>query len=212
MKLWVVTGPIGAGKSLVSALLGERGAVLVDADAVGHQVLEEPDIRDSLVHAFGPVLGPDCGIDRSVLAARVFNDPGDLSRLNELVHPRLAERLRERLLEVEAGQAGRQPDLAVLEAAVYFQLPQVEKPDLVITVTAGEAVRMQRLVDSGRFSVDSARSRIVAQRPALPLYFGADVILINEGCREDLERDIDALIARHLDIPQLGDEGRGRLS
>lgn len=210
MKLWVVTGPIGAGKTLVAGMLCDRGARVIDADAAGHAVLDEPDVRDRLAAALGPVVGPDGAVDRAAVAALVFGDAGRLELLNSIVHPRLAERLRERLAALRAEEKPGQPILAVLEAAVYFQLPPVERPDLVISVVAGEQERLERLVSSGRMSEADARARIESQRPLLPRYYQADVILINDRGRRELERDIDALLARHPDIlpPRPGRTGR----
>ncbi len=192
MRRWAVTGPIGAGKSLAVRLLAERGALVVDADAVGHAVLREPDVRDAVALEFGPEILVDGAVDRAAVADRVFGDAVALARLNALTHPRLAERLRERL----AAAAAAKPALAVLEAAVYFLLPPVGDFDLVVAVVADEAIRLRRLTAGGRYDAEAARRRIEAQRPLLPLFERADVILVNEGDEDDLARSLEALLRR----------------
>ncbi len=210
MRTWVVTGPIGAGKSLATRLLAERGAEVIDADAVGHAVLDEPDVRDALVAAFGPGVAPGGRIDRPAVARIVFADPGALARLNGATHPRLVLRLRERLDALAAAETPGHPVLAVLEAAVYFQLPPVGSIDLVIAVVAAEQVRLERLVASGRMPSEAARSRIEAQRSLLPRFDEADEILHNDDDRDALARRIDDLLARHPGIlpPPAGRSGR----
>ena len=90
-----LTGPIGCGKSTVAAWLAERGAVVVDADAIARQVTDEPAVRAAIVAAFGSaVAGPEGGLDRGALAATVFGDPDALARLEALTHPHVRPRDR----------------------------------------------------------------------------------------------------------------------
>ncbi len=195
LRRWVVTGPVGAGKSLVTASLAELGAGVVDADAEGHALLRDPEVVAEIAAAFGAGCVADGGVLRPVLAEIVFADPGALERLNRITHPRLSARLAERLDALE--RAADQPGLAVVEAAVYFLLPSFGPVDLVIAVTAPAEQRAARLARSGRLEPEEARARIEAQADMLADFARADVVLDNAGTAEDLKRAVAALHDRH---------------
>ena len=97
-KIVGLIGGIGAGKSTVAQRLTERGALVVDADRTGHEVLLESAVRDRLVQLFGnEILGGDGQIDRTRLGAIVFLADEKRKLLEGVVHPRMAERFRERI-------------------------------------------------------------------------------------------------------------------
>jgi dephospho-CoA kinase len=191
---WAVTGPTGAGKSVVTGLLAERGAEVVDADAVGHVVLARPEIRDAIAAAFGPRFVRDGRVDRPALGRHVFADPGQLARLNAITHPPLAAEARRRLDVIVAAGRAR---LAVLEAAVYFLLPAPGPIDLTVAVTAPADLRLERLIASG-LAPQAARTRIAAQEPLAATFARADVELANTGERDELAAAVDRLLDAHL--------------
>lgn len=193
LRRWVVTGPIGAGKSLAVAELAALGARVVDADAEGRALLAEPGMPAAVAAALGPDVLSGGEVDRAAVAALVFTEPGALARLNALTHPRLAARLAARLREHEA--AAREPGLAVVEAAVYFLLPPFGPVDLVVAIDAPPELRVSRLAASGRFDAAAARVRAEAQRSLLGAYTRADVVLRNEGGPDDLRCAVRALVA-----------------
>jgi dephospho-CoA kinase len=184
---WVVTGPAGAGKSLVVSLLADRGARVVDADAEGHAVLREPAVAAEIAAAFGADCVAGGEVRRDVLGPRVFGDREALDRLNRITHGRLSARLAARLdaLEAEADE----PGLAVVEAAVYFLLPPFGPVDLVIAVDAPPAQRLARLVRAG-LDEAAARARIDVQAGMMPAFAGADVVLANMSGVDDLRRAV----------------------
>src|SRR5258705_7166992 len=94
-----LTGGIGSGKSTVAAMLADLGAIVIDADKVGHDVYR-PGTEGfrRVVEAFGEaIVAPDGTIDRRILGAKVFADPTELKKLNDLVHPLIGEEIRHRL-------------------------------------------------------------------------------------------------------------------
>jgi dephospho-CoA kinase len=190
VRRWVVTGPIGAGKSLASAHLASRGAAIVDGDALGHELLRRPAIRAAVVREFGPGVERDGRIDRSALGAIVFADPAALARLDALTHGPLARLAASRLDELAA--AGRHV-LAVFEAAVYFLLPSPPLVDLVVVVTAPADLRAARLAHARGLDAATARARIAAQGHWEPLWARADRMIVNDGNAADLARALDAL-------------------
>jgi dephospho-CoA kinase len=192
MACWVVTGPAGAGKSRLVSWLVEQGAVAVDADSVGHQVLEEPEVLEGVRTIFGLEVIRGGAVDRKTLGRRVFADPAALARLNALTHPRLVERVLDRLAELEnVGTA-----LAVVEAAVYFRWPPLAPVDLVIAVVADPAVRLARLRAAG-LDETSARQRIAAQESMAADWPRADVLLVNEGRPADLFAAARRVLGEH---------------
>src|SRR6267143_1425160 len=93
-----VTGPMASGKTDVAGRFEERGARLVEGDALGWEVLAEGEVRERLGALFGPsVLKPDGSVDRRALGRIVFGDASELDRLNALVQPGLERRVRESL-------------------------------------------------------------------------------------------------------------------
>ena len=154
-----LTGPIGCGKSTVAGWLAERGAVVVDADALARDVTDEPAVRASIVAAFGPgVAGVDGGLDRGALAATVFRDPAALARLEALTHPLVRPRLE---AAVAAAQSAGAPAV-VIEAIKLVEGGYGTACDEVWLVTCEPAAQAQRLAGRGVAAPDAAR-RVTAQ-------------------------------------------------
>ena len=194
MQRWVVTGPLGAGKSLAVRHLAARGAAVVDGDAAGHALLTEPAVRRAIGEAFGAAVLRGGVVDRAALGALVFRDASALRRLDAIMLPRLAERLRAALAAAADGAAR----LAVLEAAVYFLMPAPGPIDLVVCIMADPRTRLRRLTAAGRWTAEEARRRIAAQAHLEPLWAGADVRLTNEGEPAALKAALDRLLAERL--------------
>ncbi len=210
LPCWVVTGPIGAGKSTAVAELARLGAAVVDADAAGHAVLAEPEVAAAVAARYGPDAAPGGVVDRAAVARRVFADPAELAWLEALTHPRLSRRIAAALAALARRRP--RPPLAVVEAAVYFRLPPWGPVDLVIAVTAPEEVRIRRLVASGRFTADEARRRVAAQRSLLPRFAAADVVIDNGGDAASLRAAVRRLWRERgpgadPDAEEVGDEG-----
>lgn len=160
-----MTGPMGSGKSTVARRFEERGARLIDADAIGWGILRKQEIVEALTLAFGPgIRGPDGEIDRRALGRRVFRDPGALDRLNAIVHPPLLAGVRAAL---RSGNGG----VTVLDAALLTLWRLEPELDGVVEVVAPEEVRVSRLRRARGFDEEEARERILGQR--LPPVQGA---------------------------------------
>jgi len=154
-----LTGPIGCGKSTVAGWLAERGAVVVDADAIARQVTDEPAVRGAILAAFGPaVAGPDGGLDRGALAVTVFDDPAALARLEALTHPGVRRRLEAAVAAAEAAGA----PAVLIEAIKLVEGGLAGACDEVWLVTCDPASQARRLARRGVAPAD-ARRRIAAQ-------------------------------------------------
>ena len=127
MLLIGLTGGIGSGKSTVSARLAERGATVVDADAIVHE-LQQPgtEVFAAIVDRFGEeIVGPDGRLDRPALAARVFADPEELTALNAIVHPAVGAEIEARL--AGAGADAERVQELLAEMDVRFRLAKAKK-------------------------------------------------------------------------------------
>lgn len=184
-----LTGGIGAGKSLVASMLRERGARIIEADALA-RALVRPGSRvlDALVAEFGAgILGPDGGLDRRRLAQAAFGDPARLARLNAITHPPLVAAILE---EME-----RSGGVVVVDAALLGRWDVLDAFDLVVTVRAPREVRVRRLVEAGMARAD-VEARIDAQDTDGEFASQADVVIDNAGTEDDLRREVERLWKR----------------
>ncbi|MET7943260.1 dephospho-CoA kinase [Streptomyces sp. NPDC005302] len=196
-----LTGGIGAGKSEVSRLLVEHGAVLIDADRIAREVVEPgtPGLA-AVVDAFGEdVLTADGTLDRPRLGSIVFADPERLATLNAIVHPLVGT--RSRALE----------DAAPADAVVVHDVPLLAENglaplyDLVIVVDARPETQLDRLVRLRGMTEKDARARMAAQAPREKRLAVADIVIDNDVPLADLERrvaDVWGDLARRARQPQ----------
>jgi dephospho-CoA kinase len=156
-----LTGPIGCGKSTVAGWLGDRGAVVIDADEIARDVLGpgEPELA-AVVRAFGAgIRRVDGSLDRAALAELVFGDPAALARLEAIVHPAVRLRISERLRQADQAGTG----VVVIEAIRLVEGGLATLCDEVWLVTCSPATQRSRLAARGMDPADAIR-RIDAQR------------------------------------------------
>jgi len=179
MKIIGLTGGIGSGKSTVSRFLAELGAVVIDADRVGHEAFKPgTELWKEVVAAFGrQVLTPSGDIDRKKLGEIVFDDAGLLSRLNQIMHPRMYDIVKAQLEEYRHQGVG----VVVLEAPLLVEAAWDSLVDEVWITVAGEDTIIKRLRERTGLSKDEALSRINSQISQDERNKYADV-LINTDC------------------------------
>ncbi|MER6912842.1 dephospho-CoA kinase [Streptomyces sp. NPDC000594] len=181
-----LTGGIGAGKSEVSRLLASYGAVVIDADRIAREVVEPGTLGlAAVVDAFGPaILTPEGSLDRPALGAVVFADPERLATLNAIVHPLVGARSQE--LEGAAG-----PDAIVVhDVPLLTENGLAPRYDLVVVVDADPATQLGRLVELRGMTESEARARMAAQATREQRRAIADLVIDNDGSREELERQV----------------------
>ncbi|MET8632094.1 dephospho-CoA kinase [Streptomyces sp. NPDC004096] len=181
-----LTGGIGAGKSEVSRLLVECGAVLIDADRIAREVVARgtPGLA-AIADAFGAgVLAPDGSLDRPKLGSVVFADPEKLATLNAIVHPLVGARSRE--LEAAA------PEDAVVVHDVPLLAENALAPlyDVVVVVDASPATQLDRLVRLRGMTEEDARARMAAQATRDKRLEIADIVIDNDVDLPRLERSV----------------------
>lgn len=185
-----LTGGIGSGKSTVARMLAERGAVVIDADRVAHEVYAPgTEGFDLVVNRFGrDVVGSDGSIDRRMLGGRVFGDARALAELNAIIHPLVRKEVARRLLEA----ARDRPEVPVIvEAALMTETGWTGGAGALWVVTAEPATAVRRLVRDRAMTDAEASLRIAAQATNEARRAHADVVIENDGTLEELERAVD---------------------
>ncbi len=205
MILVGLTGGIGAGKSTVSALLAERGAVIVDADAVTREMqgAGQP-VLAAIVERFGPdVLDEHGELNRAGLAAIVFHDAEALAALNAIVHPAVAAEMGRRI------EAERATDhVVVLDVALLAEHPRADLA-AVIVVDVPPEVALERLVRRRGMDERDARARMTRQLDRDARLAQADRVLDNSGDPATLERQVDDLWTWIQSLPPAPVEASG---
>jgi dephospho-CoA kinase len=190
-----LVGRAGSGKSSVARALATQGAVVLDADRIGHDVTDtDPEVRVALLAAYGPAVYLEDGkLNRRLVATMVFSSPPALAALNRLVHPRILQRLRLRLASLVT-EAFRGP--VVVDAALMLDWGFERDCDAIIAVTAREALQVARLVAARGWSEAEARRRLKAQKPDAFFAAAADEVIENDGSEADLEAAAIAALGR----------------
>ncbi len=187
VKLIGLGGGIGSGKSTVSLLLAERGAVIVDADVIARLVVEpgRPALR-AIVERFGEsVLNPDATMNRPAVAAIVFHDEAALKDLNAITHPAIGEEI----LRQTSAHYGTER-IVVLDAALLFDRA---RPGMVgrIVVDVDPEVAVARLMEFRGFQESDARARIASQMSRDERRAMADFVIDNSGDLDSLRGEVE---------------------
>jgi dephospho-CoA kinase len=194
-----LTGGIATGKSMVSGVLRDLGAVVIDADQLAREVVAEgtPGL-DAVVAEFGPeVLGADGELDRPAVARLVFSDEDARRRLEGIVHPLVFERI----VELEA--AAPRDTVVVHDIPLLAESGRAGTFDAVIVVDAPSEVQVERMVRDRGWSEAEARARIAAQASRQDRLAIATHVIDNTGTLEDL-RDRVAEVFEELHSPESG--------
>ncbi|WP_288780874.1 dephospho-CoA kinase [uncultured Kocuria sp.] len=206
-KTWHLglTGGIGSGKSTVAAMLAQRGAEIIDADAIARDLMEPgTEVFEEVVQAFGHVVLDNSGaLDRAALARVVFSDESARERLNGIVHPAVRAESRKR---VDAAEEDPDSLVIVQDIPLLVETGQSDSFDGVIVVEAPEAARVERLVTTRGMDPDDARSRIRAQATDEQRRAISTWVIDNSGSEEETEEQVDRLWRELVD--QNGGSGR----
>jgi dephospho-CoA kinase len=191
-----LTGGIASGKSSVSAILRELGAVVIDADALAREVVAKgtPGLA-AVVEEFGPdLLTPEGELDRAAMGALVFGDESARKRLEAIVHPLVFERIVD--LETHAPQGS----LIVHDIPLLAESGRAGTFDAVVVVDAPREAQVERMVRDRGWSETDALARIAAQATPEDRRAIATYLIENTGTREDLRREVERV---HAALQQL---------
>ena len=191
MRVIGLTGGIGSGKSTVSRLLAELGAVIIDADKVGHEAFKpDTELWREIVTAFGQhVLTPAGEIDREKLGAIVFDDPESLAQLNRIMHSRMYDIVKGQLEQYR--QQG--VPVVVLEAALLLEADWTAQVEEVWVTVAPEATVIKRLMERTGLSEAQSLARIRAQMSNEDRIKQADVVIDTDCSLDELKAKVEGL-------------------
>ncbi|MBB6626261.1 dephospho-CoA kinase [Nocardioides sp. KIGAM211] len=181
-----LTGGVASGKSTVSAILAELGAVVIDADVLAREVVAHgtPGLAQ-VVEAFGPgILTPDGEMDRPAVGRLVFNDEEKRRTLEGIVHPLVFERYAE--LEAAAPEGA----LVVHDIPLLAESGRADGFDAVIVVDAPPELQVERMTGDRGWTREDAESRIAAQASREDRLAIATYVVENTGTREDLRHRV----------------------
>ncbi len=186
-----LTGSIGTGKSEVARLLESLGAVVINADQVGHEAYA-PNTESwrEVVEAFGrDILQPTGEIDRRKLGAIVFSDPQQMAKLNGIMHPRIAGMVGERIEKLRT----QGTEVVVVEAALLFEAKWDYLVDEVWSTDAPVETVIQRLRDRNGLQEEEVRKRIDSQMDRDERLARSHLVLDNSGDVAELEQTVNSL-------------------
>jgi dephospho-CoA kinase len=183
-EVWVLTGGIGSGKSTIRQTLDRSGAVTIDADRVGHAVLEPDGSAFDAVAGRWPSVVVDGRIDRAALGAIVFSDPDELRALEAITHPAIAAAIARQIAEAEAA-------VVVIEVSVPKDLVGVGWMRTIVA-DLDEEERIRRLVARGMDEAD-VRRRMRHQPSRDGWRARGRWVISTAGTRQEVEADVRRL-------------------
>jgi dephospho-CoA kinase len=186
-----LTGGVASGKSTVSAMLAEQGAVVIDADVLAREVVAKgTEGLAAVVEAFGPeVLTADGEMDRPKVGALVFGDEQARRRLEAIIHPRVRARAAE--IEAAAGPGA----LVVHDIPLLVETGQASSFDAVLVVDVPVETQVDRMVRLRGMSDADARARVAAQASRKDRLAAATYVIDNTGTLDDLRDRVAEVVA-----------------
>ena len=189
-----LTGGIASGKSTVAYMLRERDCMVLEADPLGHELLEPGQAAyDEIVREFGNgVLAPGGKVDRSKLGTIVFSDPQKLAQLNRILHPRILEVVRKWFAALDQPDG---PEFAFVEAALIIEAGFHKELDRLVVCWSRPEQQLERL-KARDFSDEDAQRRIDSQMSTDEKRRMADIVIDCSGTIEETERQVNQLLEK----------------
>lgn len=172
-----LTGNYGMGKTTVSKMFSELGAVIIDADIIVGQLLTDPEVIDKIKEAIGGDVVKDDAIDRKMLADIVFDSPPLRIALENILHPLVFKKVDDKLSELSST---RSDAVVVIEAPVLFERGYQNRFDRIITVHTSIETAVRNLLKKG-ISEDTALKRLKSQFPIEMKISRADYCIDNSN-------------------------------
>lgn len=188
-----LTGGIGSGKSTVAQMLVEKGAVLIDADAIARELMSPGEsVLAQTVAEFGNQILTETGeLNRQKLAQEIFADESARARLNAIVHPAVRARSQEL---VQAAVAKYDNGVVIVEdIPLLTETSQADRFDAVVVVFAELSVRLKRLVETRGMGEADARARIAAQASDEDRAAIATWVIDNSGSLEETRKQVEKM-------------------
>lgn len=191
-KLIGLTGGIATGKSTVSTLLRLSGYPVIDADQVVRQLqAAHSKGLERLTAVFGSgILNADQTLNRQALGSLVFSDQTKLAKLNMIMQPLIREEIWRQVKNYQKQQI----PYVILDAPLLFEENYTDECDLVVVVATDHQIQVQRLMKRNGYSQTEAEQRIDSQMPLAKKKQLADIVIDNNGSKEELKRQVAGLI------------------
>ena len=195
-----LTGGIGTGKSTASRLLSNLGAVVLDADSLGHDTYKKgTELFRALVKTFGQeIVGKKGEIDRTKLADIVFANQNLLTRLNLMVHPQIKTHIEKAISRLDR----KKTSMVVIDAAILAEAGWTDLVDEVWVLTAERKTIIERLSNKFKNNMAGALKRMEFQMPQSELVSKADVVIDNDGSCGVLEERVSLLFKDRIYLSQ----------
>ena len=185
MLIVALTGGIGSGKSTVGQIFGDLGAIVTDSDQLARDVVERGTTGfDQIIAAFGDEVLKNGDLNRAALADLVFKDPAKRKQLEQITHP-LIRKAFAKIVESANGDS-----IVVNQIPLLVESNHDYKFDHVITVSASEAVRIERLLKRG-MNLTQIQQRLQAQSNDAQREKISDSIIRNDGSQTDLLSEVE---------------------
>ena len=195
-----LTGGIGSGKSLVGEILEELGALVIDSDQLAREVIERGSPGyEEVVAAFGDSILSEGQIDRSKLAAVVFNESDLRKKLESIIHPLVREAAEKLARKLPSGA------ILINQIPLLVESDGAKRFDYVVTVSADEEIRRERLRLRGLKDYEITQ-RMAAQVSDSEREKIANYIIRNNGSIDELTRAVEQLMASEL-LPRAQKQG-----
>ena len=182
-----LTGGVASGKTAASQVLKEEGAYIIDADQIARELVQpQKPAWNELIRAFGKdILQEDGSIHRKKLAEKVFADPKQRKRLNQILHPRIKEEMGRRTKEI--GQ--KDPEaIVVIDAPLLVELGDHYEMDKLIVVTSTQTQQIERLKERDGIGPEAALKILSSQMSLGEKVKLADFVIGNEGSLEETKK------------------------
>lgn len=174
---------MGSGKSEAARILRELGYTVQDADAIAKHLLESDGIKPSLIRLFGPDILKDSGeIDKAYMAFRIFNDPTEKEKVEQLVHPLVYAQLRQNACMTSPHE------LIFSEVPLLFESHGQNGFDATLLITCDETVAKERLVKIRGFKLEDVEARLKNQMSVEAKIKLADTVIENNGSTQELKQ------------------------
>jgi dephospho-CoA kinase len=200
-----VTGGIGSGKSRAAALFGELGAGVVDTDDISHEITAAGgSAMPAIAAAFGAtVAAADGSLDRAVMRRLVFENPAARKQLEAILHPRIRELARSRVLDSSAPYVLLVVPL-LLETGGYRDLVR-----RILVVDCDESLQVSRAMQRSNLTAEAVRAIMAAQLPRQQRLAGADDVIRNDGGIAELRERVAKLHQHYLKLAAGDDRAQG---
>jgi len=188
-----IVGGIGSGKSLVANAMQQLGGHLINADRLGHEALEQPDTQARLIERWGPSILKDGKPDRRQIGRIVFSNAEELRALERIVFPHIEKRIHE---EIARARTLSGVQFIILDAAILLETGWKRHCDKIVFVDTPREIRLQRLMEHRGWDEHEVERREKMQMPLEQKKMHADAIVINDGEREKVVRQVqDTLVS-----------------